>query len=108
MGQQTLDGDDVGALRAEYDRLVTRALPAAARCAGDWPIREDHCFARVVLDTVFADVWYDHVDGRPAVRHLPAADLRHAVAVADRMFREGRPTVTRLNERSLRRRDASE
>lgn len=105
MGQQTLDGDDVDALRAEYDRLVNGALPAAARCAGDWPIREDHCFARVVLDGVFADVWYDHVDGRPAVDHLSPAELRRAVGLADRMLREGRPTVARLNARSLRRRD---
>jgi hypothetical protein len=52
VGQTTLDGDDLGALRAEYDRLVNGA-----------------------------------------------------VAVADRMLREGRPTVARLNERSLRWRD---
>lgn len=102
MGQQTLDGDDIDALRAEYDRLVNSALPAAATCAGDWPIQHDHCFARVVLDGVFEDVWYDHVDGRPAVRHLSVTDLRRAVAIADRLLHEGCPAVTALNERSLR------
>jgi hypothetical protein len=105
--QRTLDGDDLDALRTEYDRLVNGALPAAAACAGDWPIRHDHCFARVVLDTVFAGVWYDHVDGRPAVDHLSTAELRRAVDTASRMLREGRPTVARLNDRSLRRRGES-
>ncbi len=105
MGQTTPDGDELDALRIEYDRLVNSALPAAAACAGDWPIRHGHCFARVALDNVFADSWYGHVDGRPAYRQLSAADLRRAVAVADRMLREGRPTVARLNERSLRWRD---
>lgn len=106
MGQRTLTGADLSALRAEYDRKVHHALPARAREAGDWPIRADHCFARVVLDSVFGDVWYDHVDGRPAYEHLTADELRAAVDVADRMLDGGRPVVAELNANSLRRRDA--
>lgn len=106
MGQRTLTGTDLSALRAEYDRKVHHALPARAREAGDWPIRADHCFARVVLDSVFGDVWYDHVDGRPAYEHLTADELRAAIDVADRMLDGGRPVVAELNANSLRRRDA--
>ena len=55
MGQETLDGADISALRRRYRRPVTEALSAAARKREGWPIREDHCFARVVLDALFGD-----------------------------------------------------
>ena len=92
MGQRTLDGDDISELRAAYRRRVTEELPRAARREG-WPISEDHCFARVVLD---------HVDGRPAYEHLSPAELEEAVALADRMLEAGRPAVEALNRDSLR------
>jgi hypothetical protein len=101
MGQRTLDGDGISELRATYVRRVTEALPRAARREG-WPIQEDHCFARVVLDSVFGDVWYDHVDGRPAYEHLSPAELEEAIALADRMLEAGRPAVEALNRNSLR------
>ena len=101
MGQRTLDGDDISELRAAYVRRVTEELPRAAR-REDWPISEDHCFARVVLDNVFGDVWYDHVDGRPAYEHLSPAELKEAIALADRMLEAGRPAVETLNRDSLR------
>ena len=101
MGQRTLDGDDISELRAAYVRRVTEELPRAARREG-WPIRDDHCFARVVLDNVFGDAWYGHVDGRPAYRHLSPAELAAAVALADRMLEAGRPAVEALNRDSLR------
>jgi hypothetical protein len=102
MGQQTFDGDDLTRLRTAYRRRVNGWLPQAARCAGDWPIQADHCFARVVLDAVFDDVWYDHVDDRPAIKQLAAADLRQAIAIAEWLLRKGRPAVVTLHERSLR------
>jgi hypothetical protein len=102
MGQHTLDGRDLAALRAEYARKVTEELPARARRHGDWPIQADHCFGRVVLDALFRDVWYGHVDGSPAYEQLSAAQLREAIAIADRMLEDGKPAVTRLNRRSLR------
>jgi hypothetical protein len=105
MGQETLGGDDLSALRAEYDRKVNEELPARARGSGDWPIRHDHCFARVVLDNLFGDEWYSHVDGRPAYRHLSRGELQAAIDIADRMLKEGRPAVTELNRNSLGWRD---
>ncbi len=105
VGQRTLDGGDISELREEYDRKVNEELPAVARRSDGWPIRLDHCFGRVVLDTLFEDEWYDHVDGRPAVESLSREELRAAVDVADRMLEGGRPVVEELNRNSLRWRD---
>lgn len=105
MGQRTLNGEDITQLRAAYDRLVHERLPAAARASGDWPIQDDHCFGRVVLDTLFDDEWYGHVDGRPASRHLSATELRAAIEIARRLLDEGRSLVAELNRASLARRD---
>jgi len=102
VSQRTLDGVDITTLRATYRRQVTQQLPAAAVEAGNWPIQLDHCFARIVLDNVFGGEWYEHVDGRPAYEHLAAAELREAIAIADRMLSDGRPAVVDLNDNSLR------
>ncbi|QAU11988.1 hypothetical protein EKH57_04040 [Halorubrum sp. BOL3-1] len=101
MGQRTLGGDDLSELRRRYRALVTTELPRAARVRGDWPVSEDHCFARIVLDDVFDGVWYDHVAGRPAYEHLSASQLRDAVETAERLLDEGNPLVDELNRQSL-------
>lgn len=105
MGQRTLDGTDLTDLRRRYRRLVTTELPRAARTGDDWPVSQDHCFARIVLDDVFDDVWYDHVAGRPAYEHLSASRLREAIDTAERLLDEGKPLVDELNRRSLARRE---
>lgn len=108
MGQETLDGVDLSRLRAEYDRKVHDLLPAQAQSSEGWPIHADHCFARVVLDNLFQDVWYDHVNGRPAYKHLSQDELQRAIDIADRMLAGGKPVVTALNENSLQWRDQSD
>jgi hypothetical protein len=105
MGQQTLDARDITDLRERYRALVDEQLPAAAQLAGTWPIHQDHCFARVVLDTIFRDEWYDHVDGRPAYEHLRDDELEAAIRVAEQMLERGAALVAALNEQSLRWRD---
>jgi hypothetical protein len=104
MGQQTLDGADLTAQREEYRTLVHERLPAADQ-ADDWPICQDHCFARVILDTVFEGVWYNHIDGRPAYAHLSADDFDAAISIGERMLQSGTPLVTELHQQSLRWRD---
>jgi hypothetical protein len=47
-----------------------RRVTGAGTSQQDWPIQADYCFARVVLGNLFYDVWYDHIDGRPAYKHL--------------------------------------
>lgn len=106
MGQTTLGGRDLSELRARYRAVIDEELPAAADPG--WPIRDDHCFARIVLDDLFGGVWYDHVDGRPAYEQLSAAELTEAIATAERLLDEGRPAVVELNEQSLRWRTSGE
>jgi hypothetical protein len=105
MGQETLDGDDLSQLRAEYNRKVNEELPERAQSSDGWPIRLDHCLGRVVLDNVFGDEWYSHVEGRPAYKHLSRSELQDAIEIADRLLREGKPAVEELNRNSLRWRD---
>jgi len=100
--QTDLGDDKASRLRSKYRRKVNEELPKRAREEGDWPIHLDHCFGRVVLDNVFGDKWYSHVDGRPAYEHLSGPELRRAIEVADRMLEDGKPAVEELNQRSLR------
>ena len=91
------------ALLAEYRRLVRVELPAAAR-AGRWSLRFDHCFARVILDALFGDCWYGHLDrrrGRSAESQLDAGQLARAVALARGMLTGGDVEVRQLNAQSL-------
>lgn len=102
MGQTTLNGSDLSALRATYDELVHERLPETAQNGDEWPIHLDHCFGRVVLDNLFEDEWYGHVDGRPAYEQLSEEELKTAIAIAERILEGGPAVAAELNERSLR------
>lgn len=87
-------------LEQEWKHLTEQALPAAARTAG-WPITEDHCFQRVLLDNACGGVWYDHVAARPAYRHASDDILLSAVTLG-RAALDGRANIDRLNRMSLK------
>lgn len=90
--------EDTSALQAEYRRLTETVLPEQA--TADWPVQDDHCFQRIVLDTLCEGVWYDHL-GRPAREHMTADQLREAIDIAASMC--GDPDrVAELNRASLR------
>lgn len=101
MGQRTLSGTDISALRERYRRVVETELPQEARRQGSWPIQADHCFARVVLDNLYQDRWDAHIEDRPAYKQLSAADLRDAISIGERMLETGAPLVEEFNQRSL-------
>jgi hypothetical protein len=86
------------ALERRWLALVRRDLPAAARDRG-WPVRLDHCFARVLLDAVCGAPWREVVPP-PAYRNLPEARLAAAVDLAERVLGGG-ADLSALNERSL-------
>lgn len=90
---------DRAPLEAEWLALTRERLPAAAGERG-WPVRFDHCFARILLDNAFGAVWYDHVAGRPAYRHAPEPALREAVRLG-RAALAGEADMAELNRRSL-------
>lgn len=108
MSQETLDGEDISELRAEYNRKVNESLPDRAQNGNGWPIHLDHCFGRVVLDNLFEDEWYGHVDGRPAYENLSPQELRDAIRIADRMLEGGPSVAEELNRNSHRWRGKTE
>ena len=83
-----------------YMHLTKEALPRLAR--GDeqnWPVREDHCFQRIVLDTICGGVWYDHLS-RPAYKNLTNDQARRAVKLCQEIA-EGQADLHKLNQQSL-------
>lgn len=92
------------ALEARWADLVERRLPDAAR--PDWPVRRDHCFARILLDHATGGVWYDRVAGRPARRHATEATLAAAIALGEAVL-AGRADPAALDAQSLRWRGTS-
>ena len=60
----------------EYIRLVNDVLPQTFT----QPVRFNHCFARIVLDWLFQDVWYNHLNRKiPAYQQLSDRQLLAAV-----------------------------
>ena len=83
-----------------YMHLTKTVLPSMARSGErDWPVSEDHCFQRIVLDTIFGGVWYDHLD-RPAYKHLTDDQARTAVELCQDII-DGRADLQQLNRQSL-------
>lgn len=93
------DADDTALARRRWRELVGTVLPAAAAARRDWPIRTDHCFARVVLDAVHGRPWRDAIAG-PAWRSMDAPTLARAIALAEAIA-DGSADLRALNAASL-------
>lgn len=87
------------ALEASWIELTNSLLPAAAP-ANDWPIHLNHCFQRVLLDHACGDVWYDHIEGRPAYPHASDETLQRAVDAGKACLMEPE-SLPELNRQSL-------
>ena len=97
-GRAEAQGDDADA-RAHWRKLISHELPAAALNRPDWPIRLDHCFARVVLDVVHGRPWREAI-AAPAWRNMTSQSLREATALGEDIL-TGRADLRALNARSL-------
>ncbi|MGB3850809.1 MAG: hypothetical protein WA958_12640 [Tunicatimonas sp.] len=94
---------DHPALEQHYLHLTNHTLPDAA-APHRWPVRLNHCFQRIILDALFQDCWYHHLDrGKrtAAYRQLTDEQLQRAVDLAQRMLREPE-LLPKLNQQSLR------
>ena len=91
--------DGYAELRAAWLDLMRRRLPEAARARPDWPIRLDHCFGRVILDTVYGRPWREVLPA-PAYRHMSEAELRVALTVGEAIL-AGETDLHAMNARSL-------
>lgn len=101
MTQARLPLDDAPHLKdvARYRDLTGRVLPIVA-ADRSWPVSQDHCFARIVLDHVAGGVWYDHI-ARPAYAHLTPDQASRAAALAEDIL-NGTADLAALNAQSLR------
>ena len=83
-----------------YQHLTKTIMPELARSKQtEWPVRNDHCFQRIVLDTICNCVWYDHI-ARPAYKHLSVSQALRAVQLCEDII-TGRADLTDMNRRSL-------
>ena len=83
-----------------YLHLTREILPSLARSSRqDWPVREDHCFQRIVLDTICGGVWYEHLV-RPAYKNLTHDEAQLAVDLCVEIA-EGHADLRQLNNQSL-------
>jgi len=83
-----------------YLQLTKEVLPSLAQSGGqDWPVRQDHCFQRIVLDTICSGVWYEHLD-RPAYKHLTKDQAKRAVELCQNIA-DGQTDLKQLNQQSL-------
>ena len=92
---------DQDALVQEYLHLTRVVLPKLAHQPGtNWPVSNDHCFQRIVLDAISDGVWYDHIS-RPAYKHLTTAQAAEAVAIC-RAITTGEANLHAINRQSLK------
>ena len=92
--------EEKATLVATYMHLTKEVLPSLARNGQtDWPVSEDHCFQRIILDQVCGGVWYEYL-GRPAYKHLTKDQAQRAVELC-RDIGDGRVDLKQLNQQSL-------
>lgn len=102
-----ISNNNLEELKNIYMEITGELLPELAKNK-NWVIRFDHCFQRVILDNIFDDVWYNHLDKEsqePAYRQLERKELIDAIKLANQMVDEGHSKVKELNETSLRHRN---
>ncbi|KIW87305.1 uncharacterized protein Z519_11941 [Cladophialophora bantiana CBS 173.52] len=104
---------DIEALRTEWTTLYSEILPQMAK-SGDpaqpvWPVTLDHCFARIILDSVIGNSQqpWDAIIHKPAVRNMNEQQLRDAIALGQKI-RAGEVDLCCLDEASLRCRSKNE
>lgn len=97
--QEMQKADLTNAVR-RYQHLTGTVMPELARSEKtEWPVRNDHCFQRIVLDAICEGVWYDHI-ARPAYKHLNDAQVLRAVELCEDII-SGRVDLANLNQKSL-------
>jgi hypothetical protein len=83
-----------------YLHLTRTVMPTLAQTTSNkWPVQNDHCFQRIVLDAVCAGVWYNHIS-RPAYQHLGLEQAHRAVEICEEII-AGTADLPDLNRQSL-------
>ena len=83
---------------AHWFTLTRETMPALAQARG-WPVCEDHCFQRILLDNALGRPWRT-VLAPPAYRNASEAQLMAAIVLGEAVV-AGEEDLHRLNRRSL-------
>ena len=87
-------------LISRYIILTKEIMPHLVRTSHKhWPVSNDHCFQRIVLDTVCGGVWYDQLH-RPAYKNLTQDQAAKAVNLCNDII-SGDTDLVFLNKQSL-------
>lgn len=94
---------NVEQLRSRYLRLVNEELPTQAQTR-QFPVRFNHCFARIILDNLFGCCWYKKLDraSGAAYKQLSVNQLQQAIALAEAIISRPDTYIQHLNQNSLR------
>ena len=94
---------EIEQLRSRYLELVNRELPQQAK-ERQFPVRFNHCFARIILDNLFQCCWYDRLDRKQgaAYKQLSTEQLQQAIALAEQIIASPDRYIRELNQNSLR------
>ena len=90
-------------LRTRYLQLVNEELPSLAK-KRDFPVRFNHCFARIILDNLFGRCWYEAIDRKKgaAYKQLSPQQLQQAISIAEEIINKPDTYIKELNQNSLR------
>jgi hypothetical protein len=87
------------ALRARWRELVRTRLPRAAASRPHWPVTQDHCFARILLDNACGRPWREAIPA-PAWREASPELLQQACSLGEAVL-DGNADLAELNRHSL-------
>lgn len=91
---------NIQALIDQYLIMTKEVMPKmASESTNNWPVKHDHCFQRIVLDSICGGVWYESID-RPAYKHLNDNQAKHAVKLCNEII-AGQVDLSQLNAQSL-------
>ncbi|MEQ3639720.1 MAG: hypothetical protein ABNH03_08175 [Alteromonas sp.] len=82
----------------EFTKILLPTMAKSANKLNTWPIHNDHCFQRVVLDTICEAAWYDVIPS-PAYKNLSLEQARAAKALCEKIA-NNQVCLTTLNNKS--------
>lgn len=89
-------------LRQRYLELTNEILPKLSQHR-HFPVQENHCFQRILLDNLFQCCWYEVLDCKrgSAYQQLTEAQLEQAIALAETILTQPDEYVKQLDRNSL-------
>ena len=66
----------MNATKEKFTQLINETLPATYQT----PVQFNHCFNRIVLDWLYQDCWYHHLNkNKTAIRQLSEMQLQQGI-----------------------------